>query len=227
MTESTRMAADARRTQTIDTVVLLAAEGDPSQITTTAIADRMNLTQGALFRHFPNKDAIWEAVIGWVSERLLSRTDRAAEAAESPLAGLEAVFMAHIDFVAKHPGVPRMMFGELQRSEKTAAKRMGQELIRRYGERLRSLIEQGKTQGQIAPQIDATSAATLFIGMVQGLVIQAMLRGDLKGMVDTSRGAFAIFRRGIESGKSDLSGQEGQSGAAKAKHLTSSAGGHC
>jgi len=197
-TEATRLPADERRALTIETVVALAAEGDPREITTTVIAERMHLTQGALFRHFPTKDAIWEAVIGWVSERLLSRTDRAAEAAASPLAALQAVFMAHIEFVAKHPGVPRMMFGELQRSEKTPAKRVAQELMRRYSERLQALVEQGKSTRQIAPQVDAASAATLFIGMVQGLVMQAMLRGNLKAVRDAAPGAFAIYRRGIE-----------------------------
>ncbi|HQV42048.1 MAG TPA: TetR family transcriptional regulator, partial [Moraxellaceae bacterium] len=33
----------------------LAGLQNPSEITTAAIAKHMNLTQGALFRHFPNK----------------------------------------------------------------------------------------------------------------------------------------------------------------------------
>lgn len=45
------------------------------------------------------------------------------------------MYLAHIDFVIEHPGVPRMMFGELQRADDTAAKRMVQTLIRRYGGR--------------------------------------------------------------------------------------------
>ena len=31
----------------------------------------MNLTQGALFRHFPTKDALWQSVMEWVAVRLL------------------------------------------------------------------------------------------------------------------------------------------------------------
>jgi AcrR family transcriptional regulator len=214
-TETTRLPADERRTLTIESVVALAAEGNPSEITTTAIAEHMNLTQGALFRHFPTKDAIWEAVIGWVSERLLGRTDRAAQAAASPLAALEAVFMAHIDFVARHPGVPRMMFGELQRAEKTPAKRMAQELMRRYGERLQFLIEQGKSQGEIAQQVDAVAAAALFIGMVQGLVMQAMLGGKLEGVRTWAPGVFAIYRRGIASAGSEPGARAAQHDAAR------------
>ena len=109
------LSAEERRAATVQAVVDLAAEQNPAEITTTAIADRMGLTQGALFRHFPTKDAILQAVMSWVTERLLARVDKAAEGTTSPVAALEAVFMTHIDFVSEHPGVPRMLFGELQR----------------------------------------------------------------------------------------------------------------
>ncbi len=194
---SKRLAADDRRAVTVETVVELAAEQNPSEITTAAIASRMHLTQGALFRHFPNKDAIWQAVMEWVADRLLARVERAASGAASPLAALEAMYLAHIGFVIEHPGVPRMMFGELQRAENTAAKRMVQTLIHRYGERLRVLIEDGKANGELDPQLDAGAAATLFIGTIQGLIMQALLLGDTKQMRKSAPAAFAIYRRGI------------------------------
>lgn len=178
-------------------MVELAAEQNPGDITTSAIAHRMNLTQGALFRHFPTKDAIWQAVMEWVAERLLARIDKAAQAAASPLAALEAMFMAHIDFVAKHPGVPRMMFGELQRAEDTSAKRMARTLVTQYGARLHAVIEQGKAQGELAAEIDPAAAATLFIGSIQGLVMQSLLAGNVQFIRTSAPGAFAIFSRGV------------------------------
>ena len=60
---SKNLPADERRTVTIKSVVELAGTQNPSKITTAAIAKHMNLTQGALFRHFPNKEAIWQAVM--------------------------------------------------------------------------------------------------------------------------------------------------------------------
>ena len=54
--------ADQRRAVTVEAVVELTGKQNPGDITTAAIAKRMNLTQGALFRHFPSKDAIWQAV---------------------------------------------------------------------------------------------------------------------------------------------------------------------
>lgn len=196
---SKHLPADERRAVTVEAVIELAAEQNPTDITTAAIAQRMGLTQGALFRHFPNKNAILQAVMEWVAERLLSRVDKAIQAASSPLAALEAAFMAHIDFVVQHPGVPRMLFGELQRAEDSPAKRMVRTLVSRYSERLHRLIEAGKTRGELAADLDTNAAATLFIGSIQGLVMQSLIAGDVKRMRTDAPGVFAIYRRGIGS----------------------------
>lgn len=196
-----RLPADERRAVTVRAVVDLAAEQNPSDITTAAIAESMGLTQGALFRSFPTKDAVWRAVMEWVAERLLARIDRAADGFESPLAAMQAIFMSHVEFVVEHPGVPRMMFGELQRANATPAKQMVQTLIQRYGERLNRLIENGKANGELSATVDSKAAATLFIGTVQGLVMQSLLAGDVKRMRRDAPGVFAIYRRGIASSK--------------------------
>lgn len=191
--------ADERRAVTVEAVVELAGSQNPSEITTAAIAKHMNLTQGALFRHFPTKDAIWQAVMEWVAERLLDRIDCAAQGIESPLAAMQAIFMSHVEFVAEHPGVPRMMFGELQRAEQTAPKRIVQTLILRYGERLHRLIEAGKACGELSATLDTEAAATLFIGTIQGLVMQSLLAGNVERIRHDAPRVFAIYQRGIRS----------------------------
>lgn len=191
--------ADERRAATVEAVVQLAAEHNPSDITTTAIARHMGLTQGALFKHFPTKEAILEAVMGWVAERLLTRVDAAAAQASSPRAALEAMFMAHVGFVSEHPGVPRMLFGELQRAGDSVPKRMVQTLIRRYGKRLKAVIEQGKDAGELSPALDSDAAVTMLIGMIQGLVMQSLLAGDVARIAREAPRLFAIYIRGIGS----------------------------
>lgn len=189
--------AEQRRAVTVEAVIELTAEQNPGDITTAAIAKRMNLTQGALFRHFPSKDAIWQAVMEWVAEQLLQRVDRAMQGAGSPITTLEAVFLTHIEFVAAHPGVPRLLFGELQRAEDTVAKRVTRTLLGGYRERLSRLIDAGKTCGEVAPEVDTRAAVVAFIGTIQGLVMQSLLSGKAAQMRADAPGAFAIYRRGI------------------------------
>lgn len=189
--------AEQRRVVTVEAVIALAGEQNPSEITTAAIAKRMGLTQGALFRHFPNKEALLQAVMEWVAEQLLARMEHALEGKNSPLAALEGMFMAHIDFVSEYPGIPRMLFGELQHAETTAAKRVVLSLLRRYRERLAQLIEQGQRCGELDPGLDTEVAATLFIGTIQGLVMQSLLAGDVTRIRRDAPNVFALFRRGI------------------------------
>lgn len=189
--------AEERRAVIVQTVIELAAEQNPNGITTAAIANRMGLSQGALFRHFSNKAAVLEAVMGWVAERLLARLERATEGATSPLAALEAMFLAHAEFVVRHPGVPPLLFGELQNADKTASKAMVQSLVERYGERVRGLIERGKAIAELDPDLDTEAAAILFIGTLQGLVMQSLLASDVGRIRDDAPRVFAIYRRGI------------------------------
>ncbi len=189
--------AEERRSVTVETVLALAAEQNPSEITTAAISARMNLTQGALFRHFPSKEALWTAVMEWVAERLMQRIERAVADAPGPLAALRSMFLAHAGFVVEHPGVPRMMFGELQRAEASAPKRMAQTLIRRYGERVRALLEAGQAAGEVAADIDLDAATTLFIGTIQGLVMQSLLAGEPERISREAPAVLALYLRAI------------------------------
>lgn len=109
--------------------------------------------------------------------------------------------MTHIEFISEHPGVPRMLFGELQRAEQTVAKRMAQTLTRRYGERLGRLIAEGKECGELLATLDDEAAVTLFIGTIQGLVMQSLLAGDVKLIRGSAPGVFALYRRAVEAAR--------------------------
>ena len=189
--------ASERRDATVAAVVELAGETDPNTLTTARIAAHMGLTQGALFRHFPSKDDIWRAVMEWVAERLTALAQSAARHSGSPMANLESLFMAHVAFVARHPGAPRVLFAEMQRGKDTPAKATARNLLGEYGQRISALVEQGKTQGEIARDVDPHMATTLFLGAIQGLVVQSLLIGDFHRVMEDAAGVLALFSNGI------------------------------
>lgn len=199
--------AEERRNVTVEAVVDLAGKTNPDSITTAAIAKHMNLTQGALFRHFPNKEAIWQAVMKWVAEHLMARIEKAAEGEDSPVETMQAMFLAHVAFVSEHPGAPRMMFGELQGAKATPAKRLARAMLKQYAVRLNDLIEAGKARGELRFDLDGEAAATLFIGTIQGLVMQSLIADDMSHMVEDAPRVFAIYRRGIVTGLADGKGE--------------------
>jgi AcrR family transcriptional regulator len=188
--------ADARREITVEAVLELAAEQNPTDITTAAIAKRMGLTQGAIFRHFPTKEALLESVMQWVSTRLTERLDQARAGAPDPMSALEAMFTAHVDFIAEHPGVPRLLLGELQRAEDTPAKRIARSLLEGYGARIAELLERLRTRGALRDGLDTRDAVVAFIGAIQGLAMQSLIAGDIGRIRAQAPAVFEIYRRG-------------------------------
>lgn len=206
----TRQGTEARQTGLVVAALQLAAQHSPANITTGDLAQAVGITQGAVFRHFESKEAIWLAVMDWVSSTLMDQLQAAAaspppsatlETQPQPqapvLTALQAVFLAHVDFVITHPGVPRLIFQELQHAQDTALKARVRDLMQRYRLLVVGLLQQAQEQQLLAPNTDLASAAVLFMGSVQGLVMQAMLNGQVNTIAAQAPGVFAIYLRGI------------------------------
>ena len=191
-----RLTSDQRQREIVAAVLALARERGPEAITTQAIADRMGVTQGALFRHFPDKATIWLAVFAWVRTALEAALATAMAKAASPLAQLEAAFLAHVAFIAENPGVPRIMFHELQYPGDSPARAEVRSMVTAYRKRLTRLFTQAKAAGELPPDLDAALAPVLFLGAIQGLVMQSALVGDEAGMSRRARELLPLLLHG-------------------------------
>ncbi len=196
-TANPRRSTETRQAEIIAAALQLAAQRSPGLITTTEIATALNLTQGALFKHFPNKDSIWRAVMDQVAEQLLGTLQAAAEQATTPCAALRAMFMAHVEFVMQHPGVPQLIFSELQQPDDTPIKQRVRSLLEQYRRRLLQLLAAAAAQGQCAANLDQPAAATLFIGTIQGLIMQSMLAGSTLRMRSEAERLFSLYLSAI------------------------------
>lgn len=191
--------AAQRKAMIVQTVIRLAGERNPESITTSEMAAELDLTQAALFRHFPTKEAIRTEVMEWTAEHLTDAVKTAADAQTDSLSALEAAFHAHLKFASERPGVPRILFSELQNREDTPVKQAALKLMNQYRKILCDRIAQGKADGQIRNDVDDRTAAAALLGLIQGLILQSLLSGK-PATRKQAQATFAVFRRGIEGG---------------------------
>lgn len=204
--KTSKQATEFRQAALIDAVLKLAARRNPSGITTGDLAQAVGITQGAVFRHFDSKEAIWLATMAWVNRTLMEQLHTAADldpigqtVPADAMAALRAVFMAHVDFVTMHPGVPRIIFQELQQPQDTAIKASVRQLMQQYRGLVLHLLALAKSNNLIAASADTQSASVLFLGSIQGLVMQSLTSGDVATMALQAPGVFAIFERGLRA----------------------------
>ena len=197
-----RHSAEERRQEAVGAVIDLAREHGPEGITTQAIAARIGVTHGALFRHFPDKASIWAAVFDWLGARLGRVADAALASGGEPLQQLERLFHAQVDFVASHPGVPRILFHELQRPAASSLHGLARGIVGGYRERIQTLIRSAKSAGQLPAGLDEEAAAVLIIGTVQGLVVQSTLFSGQLDMREAARRVFPLLLDGFRGAQS-------------------------
>lgn len=196
-----RLSAGERRAEAVAAVVELARVYGPEGITTQAIADHIGVSHGALFRHFPDKEAIWAAVFDWVQEQLGAVVGAAFAAGGDPLTVLERVFLAHVGFVAAHPGVPRILFHELQRPADSTFRARVRKIVGAYRRRVCALLAEAKKSGLLPRVLDEEAAAVLFIGTVQGLVVQSTLFRKEGDMAAAAQRIFPLLLDGFRGAK--------------------------
>ena len=194
-----RMSSEDRQSEIIRVAVELAAEKDLSSVTTQDMADAMNLTQGAIFRHFASKDDIWLAVMNWIRERLMSVLSKAAADASDPLDAIHRMFLAHIAFISKYPAIPRIIFSELQNRKDGKIRHLIQEIMSGYEGRIANLLEEAKLQSLVNAELDSKNAAVLYIGMIQGLVMQISIFGGKRSLMQEAEKTFPVFLYGIKN----------------------------
>jgi TetR/AcrR family transcriptional regulator len=199
MSLPTRQPTASRRAEIIATLLRLSAERSAAEITTTAIAQAMQLTQGALFKHFPTKEAIRLAAVDWIEATLLQRLGEARRQAPTPLAALRAMFMAHIGFVIDSPGVPRVVFGELQQPDSSPVKARVRLLMQHYRALVVEVLDEAVAAGLVRGDLDRQAAAALFLGAVQGLVLQSMVAGATSRLADDAGAVFELYRQGVDA----------------------------
>lgn len=195
--------SEQRQAETVDAVIRLCGKHNPDELTTAGIASELKLSQGALFRHFPNKKTLWESVARWVAEKLITTVISVSDETDSPLAGLEAMYLAHVDFIVRHPGAPRLIFSELQKPGQSRAKEIVQQALDNYRSHIRQLLEAGMASGEFRNDLDVEASAVMYLGSIQGLVVQALVSGDMSTASQAAPRVLQLYLRAIREPDND------------------------
>jgi len=146
-----------------------------ARLTTRSLSKAVGIAQPTLFLHFGNKSHILVALVDTIQERLQKEMAGLALAQMTPLERMKAVIRAHLNFIQKQPGIPRLLFSEeLQSGDPIFRDRMN-ELVMFFLNLVAGLISAAQAQGEIRPDIVPQQNACILIAAVQGLAFRWIL----------------------------------------------------
>jgi AcrR family transcriptional regulator len=94
---------------------LIEETGSEQAVTLREVARRIGIAAPSIYEHFPNRDAIVDAVIDAGFAELQTSLTRAMEGEADPLSRLRAGCIAYLRFAARRPSEYRILFGRRSR----------------------------------------------------------------------------------------------------------------
>ncbi len=132
------------------------------------------LTKGALYHHFPNKQALGYAVVdeslrAWLQKHWLSPM----EGAEDPLLGIEAAIegaLAEMTDEMLALGCPINNLAQEMSQVDEGFRRRLELLLRMWRGAIAAGLEEGQKQGQVRPMIDPQATAAFLVAAIEGIL---------------------------------------------------------
>jgi AcrR family transcriptional regulator len=162
-----RKPAEDRRREIADAALRVVAAGGLGRFTSLAIAREVGVSDAALFRHFPSKDAIVDAAIDRVEEILF---EGFPPQADDPVERLGAFFRRRVQAVRAHPGVSRLVAtDELGKAGSAAAAERVAGFRRRSTAFVRRCLEEAERGRLLAPGVHVEEASVIVLGSLLAL----------------------------------------------------------
>ncbi len=167
-----RKPAELRKAEIVATVLDLADGIGPDRVTTGAVASAIGVTQAALFRHFPTKAALWQAVAEHVAEGLAATWDNALSQNHGPLVRLRALIAAQFAQIAATPALPMLLFSRELNVTNAELRTTFRGRLMAFRSLLALEVEAGQKAGLLRDDVSANDVAVLLASLVQGVAIR-------------------------------------------------------
>lgn len=103
---------DSKKTLILTTLIRMLEQPHANRITTAALAQQLNQSEAALYRHFSNKANLFESLIDLAKGQLLEDLNHIRATEPDGGQQLRKQLYALLLFTERHPGLARVLTGE-------------------------------------------------------------------------------------------------------------------
>ncbi len=163
--ESTRRKPGARRLQILQTLASMLEDPKGEKVTTAALAERLSVSEAALYRHFASKAQMFEGLIEFIESTIFRLINDIAEREPSGLKQARSTVLMLLEFAQTNRGMTRVLIGDALVNE--LQERMNQ-LFERIESSLKQSFRLAVTENEVPAEFDPVARAALVVAYVIG-----------------------------------------------------------
>lgn len=161
-----------RKAQIVAEVLRLADEIGPDRLSTTDVARAVGVSQPAIFRHFPSRNALWLGVAEHLATHLNNAWDAVEAKTPDPYQRLRNLIAEQLTLISKTPALPSILFSRELSVENAELRKVFGGLLASYQARLVAMIARLQETGELNNRITADDVAVLLTSLIQGVAIR-------------------------------------------------------
>ncbi len=160
-------------------------ETDPgARITTAGLAKSVGVTEAALYRHFPSKRKMFEALIDFADEAVFSRCQVILQEQEDARARLQQLANLVLVFAERNPGLCCVLTGDALMGENETLRKRASQFFDRLETQVRQILKEGEIRQGLRPRTSANRGADFVLVFVEGR-IQRFIRSSFSRLPST------------------------------------------
>ncbi|WP_201765664.1 TetR/AcrR family transcriptional regulator [Desulfotignum phosphitoxidans] len=170
-----------------------------SGLSIAGIARRVGIVPSALYRHFASKDAVLDAVLDLIRQRLLDNVAHVREQTDVPLEQLRLLLIRHAFLLDENRAIPSVVFSEAVYTGAPERKSRVTSIITDYLKEIQAIIALGQQDGSIHKKIEPATAAVLFMGMILPAAILSNISEGLFDITAHVKNVWPAFVRSVST----------------------------
>ena len=174
----------SRKEQILQSLAAILEEAPGGRITTAGLAKHVGVSEAALYRHFPSKAKMFEALIEFIEDTLFSRISQIITEESSSQERCEKILRLLLTFSEKNPGITRILTGEPLAGETERLRQRVSQLFDRIEMQLRHILREMPLRGESLFSEDPAGTANLMLAIVEGRISQ-YVRSDFRRLPTT------------------------------------------
>ena len=168
-----------RKLQILQTLAGMLEQPAAEKITTAALAGKLDVSEAALYRHFPSKAKMFEGLIVFIEDTLFTRISRILEDEPSAARRCEKILTLLLTFAEKNPGMTRLMTGDALQGETERLRLRISQLFDRLEAQIKQILREAQIRENLKTAISPTIMANLLMASAEGRLMQ-FVRSEFK-----------------------------------------------
>tara|TARA_R110002073_G_scaffold31201_1_gene95964 strand:+ start:284 stop:880 length:597 start_codon:yes stop_codon:yes gene_type:complete len=173
----TKQTRGNRKQEILEALAMMLESSPGNKITTAALAAKVGVSEAALYRHFPSKAKMFDALLDFTEEAIFSRVSQITDSSHNAREQCRLILEVTLQFAELNPGICRILTGDALVGEHERLKKRANQILSRLETQLKQQLRQAEVKEGLRTRKPIGVCVDLMVTHLDGRLISYVRSG--------------------------------------------------